>query len=1119
MKKNILLLFVLFSSLGHIYAQGGWSQNLNFTGAARTFPSTFTIGTDVYMGLGLKTIAPQSPCKDFWKFNPTTGTWSQMADFGGLARWAGYGFSIDGKGYAGNGRDSVPNSFNDHWEYDTTTNSWTQKANFPGATRRGCAAASYNGKGYVGMGWDGTNYYDDWYEYDPTNDTWTQKASYPFGAINYPCAFTLGDQIYVGTGYNATTYSSNFCKYDQATDSWNNMNGISGSGRYGAAAFVVGGYAYVGTGGTQNNTPFTDFWRYDTATGDWTQMSDMPGATRYCAAFSYGGKGYVALGDSNNALRTYIWTFDTTSIYTQVSNANLCPKTTNTVQFTTTDSLDPSNMFILEISDSSGDFTFPTALDTVYGNVSDSFVFDLPSSLPAGVHYLMRTRSSLPSINGYVTSQYISINQAPIIVIPGSTSQSFCGNGSIKLAADTSYIGVNYESFYLDIIYDATKGQSTLSNSDKVYMHSGTTDTTITGTTWSNIVGNYGQDDGIGKMDSLGNDLWKISIDVSKYYSLGYGYGAKYIAMTFRNGDGTKTGKSSSNDDIYINIYNGNVINSTSNAVSASFRSGYQWLNANGVIAGANGPVYQASTTGDYKLVVSGICSDTSQTYSVQAFSSFNSGYILSASSVCLGTAINFDDTTSSNSNGSRLWNFGDGSNTSQVKSPSHTYSAAGNYTVTLYLYYAGGCVDSVKKNVTVNPNPTASINAVYNNTQCESKNVYSFIDASSAAGGAIASRSWNYGDGFVDTASNSNHSYTSAGAYKMTLIVTSDKGCIDSASLNLTINPSVKQNMFINAITQCLTGNSFSFIDSSTISSGTISQHDWDFGDGNNSSNTISPSHSYTTAGSYQVKLINATNLGCADTLIRTVTVVNKPTASVSPASVQPFCQGGSVTLKTSSNTGYTYQWFKNGTAITGANADSIVVSDSGDYHVTIQVPGGCGDTSKSVTIKVKPKVTLSSISGKSLVMGTMQQSYTVAKMSGVTYNWIVTGGVIQSGQGTDSIVVLWSVGTGKVKVYAECADTVSLDVTITLGISNNKLAQLIHIYPNPTKDVLTIDASNIAQTYTLKLVDIHGKQLMIQNKNTGITSLDLSQLPAGIYIVEWDNQQDIYRQMIIKE
>src|SRR5438128_1515649 len=77
--------------------------------------------------------------KDFWRYDPLTNVWTQIADFGGEPRAAAVGFTIGSKGYMGTGQNFCncgPGAlFNDFWEYDPSANAWTQKRDFGGSPR------------------------------------------------------------------------------------------------------------------------------------------------------------------------------------------------------------------------------------------------------------------------------------------------------------------------------------------------------------------------------------------------------------------------------------------------------------------------------------------------------------------------------------------------------------------------------------------------------------------------------------------------------------------------------------------------------------------------------------------------------------------------------------------------------------------------------------------------------------------------------------------------------------------------------------------------------------------------------------------------------------------------
>ena len=95
--------------------------------------SAFAIGNYGYIGTGN---GPSGPSSDLWQYAPVTNTWTQKANLPTNPRFRGIGFSANGKGYWGLGRDAATSiCLNDFWEYDPVANTWTAKANFPSAGR------------------------------------------------------------------------------------------------------------------------------------------------------------------------------------------------------------------------------------------------------------------------------------------------------------------------------------------------------------------------------------------------------------------------------------------------------------------------------------------------------------------------------------------------------------------------------------------------------------------------------------------------------------------------------------------------------------------------------------------------------------------------------------------------------------------------------------------------------------------------------------------------------------------------------------------------------------------------------------------------------------------------
>ena len=144
-----------------------WSQKAEFSGTARQDAVGFSIGSKGYLGTGAGSSGYKN---DFWEYNPSSNSWTQKANFVGVARESAVGFSINDFGYIGLGSTGSfsGNEKKDFWKYDPSTNSWTQKANFGGTARGGAACFSINGKGYIGTGGIyGPSFYQDFWVYTP----------------------------------------------------------------------------------------------------------------------------------------------------------------------------------------------------------------------------------------------------------------------------------------------------------------------------------------------------------------------------------------------------------------------------------------------------------------------------------------------------------------------------------------------------------------------------------------------------------------------------------------------------------------------------------------------------------------------------------------------------------------------------------------------------------------------------------------------------------------------------------------------------------------------------------------------------------------------------------------
>ncbi len=183
-------------------------------------------------------------------------------------------------------------------------------------------------------------------------------------------------------------------------------------------------------------------------------------------------------------------------------------------------------------------------------------------------------------------------------------------------------------------------------------------------------------------------------------------------------------------------------------------------------------------------------------------------------------------------------------------------------------------------------------------------------------------------------------------GTYEITLIAQKGTNCADTATFSLTISGVVAD--FAIPDTVC-TFEPINFMDNSTSEiNGVIDTWEWDFGDGTTSS-LEDPTHDYSTAGDYTVRLIVSSNVGCSDTLEQMIHVREHPGAGIMP---MMGCIGLDVTFtNTSASDAEGFHW-DFGTGFPADTSDlfepSFTFPDFGMYTITLitQPNTFCADT-----------------------------------------------------------------------------------------------------------------------------------------------------------------------------
>lgn len=308
-------------------------------------------------------------------------------------------------------------------------------------------------------------------------------------------------------------------------------------------------------------------------------------------------------------------------------------------------------------------------------------------------------------------------------------------------------------------------------------------------------------------------------------------------------------------------------------------------------------------------------------------------------------------------------WNFGNGQ-TSVQQNPSHTYSNAGPFTVTLITTSAFGCKDTLVKSNYIHflDNPVPVINTS-STGGCSPKSIGFTSNAQN-----VAAYTWNFGNNQYSNLPNPYFFYSTGGNYTTTLTVTYQNGCSNTSQpvpVNILQTPNVYYYTTNN------TGCSPLTVQFHCSTPATGNTFNWNFGDGG-TSNQNSPSHVYTSQGLFTTS-VTVTNVnGCSASYAYSApVVVNNPDASFH-TDVTSGCPPLQVSFYSHAGSGAaSYLWnFGDGTTSTqahpvhlytsaGVYTPSLTVTDASGCTATYSLPAPISAAQTATNFITPPPVT----------------------------------------------------------------------------------------------------------------------------------------------------------------
>lgn len=508
----------------------------------------------------------------------------------------------------------------------------------------------------------------------------------------------------------------------------------------------------------------------------------------------------------------------------------------------------------------------------------------------------------------------------------------------------------------------------------------------------------------------------------------------------------------------------------------------YQWRKDGVNISAATSISYTANGGGNYKVIVSNTngCIDSSNTITVTVNPLPTAAITPSgATTFCQGNSVLINANTGSGL--SYQWRK-DGNNIGGALSSSYIASTSGVYKV--IITNSNGCIDSSNTvTVSVNSLPSATITPGGATTFCQGGSVT--LAANSGSG---LNYQWRKDGIDISGATGISFNASASGNYKV--VVTNANGCIDSSSA-LTVVVNSRPGATITA------SGSLSFCQGGSVTlnanTGSGLSYQWKQ-NGLNISGANSASYTANSAGNYTVVVNNITN--CTDSSSAVTVVVNPlPNATITPTGDTTFCIGGNVILNANAGTNLNYQWKLNGNNISNANTISYNANSAGSYQVVVSNANSCKDSSRAITVTVKPLPISPIISLNVLKLTTTSTG---------NYQWFRNDTAISGAINNNYDIT--QKGTYKLKITdVNGCSAISNTITISnVGIRSGIIDYPFSVYPNPSDNIIVIEGISVDETeVSFMIINALGEIVKVGNITKQKTEIEISDLAKGVYLV----------------
>jgi hypothetical protein len=231
----------------------------------------------------------------------------------------------------------------------------------------------------------------------------------------------------------------------------------------------------------------------------------------------------------------------------------------------------------------------------------------------------------------------------------------------------------------------------------------------------------------------------------------------------------------------------------------------------------------------------------------------------------------------------------------------------------------------------------------------------------------------------------------------------------------------------------------------------------------------------------------------------------------------IDTFCNGDLVNLEVSNLDAVSYQWYIDSIELSNETDIIYSASASGDYTVIATNTNGCSAESESYSLTELapiPNVNFS-INGNTLT----------CFLTGYNFQWNLNDTAIIGANSNIYTITESGVYTlTGCNSFGCCRTSASLSLNYINGLNdiysdNNS----VFIYPNPVNEIIYLITTTNSNSSIIQLLDVFGRKISDNTYNIvnieNQYSIDVSQLPLGIYFISFRNEKGITIRKFIKE